>query len=67
MAISNTKAYVLKAEYTHHDTVALTQAAANAAVADYTVADLIALVNTAIAGEYVVTVNSIGKATSVQS
>jgi hypothetical protein len=67
MAISNSKAYILKAEYTHSDTVALTQAAANAAVADYTVADLIDLVNTAIAGEYVVTVNSIGKASSVQA
>ena len=67
MAISNTKTYILKTEYSHHDTVALTQAAANDATADYTVADLIALINEAIAGEYVVTVDSIGKATSVQN
>lgn len=67
MAISNTKTYILKTEYTHSDTVALTQAAANAATADYTVKDLIDLVNAAIAGEYVVTVNSIGKASSVQN
>lgn len=67
MAISNTRTYVLKPEYTHHDSVALTQVAANAAVADYTVKDLIDLVNAAIEGEYVVTVNSTGKATSVQN
>ena len=67
MSISNDRTYVLKTKYSHHDTVALTQEAANDAEADYTVGDLIELVNAAISGEYVVTVNSIGKASSVQA
>ncbi len=52
MAISNQRDYVLKTEYTHHTTVALTQAVANAASADYTVADLINLINVAITSKY---------------
>lgn len=67
MAISNTKNYILRTEYAFKDAVALTQAAANDAVADYTVGDLIALVNEAIAGQYVVTVNSINGVSSVQN
>ena len=46
------------------DTVALTQAAANAASADYTVADLIALIDAAQEGRPAVSSNSIGGATS---
>ncbi len=76
MAISNTRKYILKPEYTHHSAVALTQAAANAAGAAYTVADLITLVNTAITTEYSnvsnatvggKTTGTIGKATSTQN
>lgn len=67
MAISNTRGQLLKVDYTEHGKVALSQAAANAAVAPYTVAALITLINAAIAGEHVITVDSIGKATSVQN
>jgi uncharacterized radical SAM superfamily Fe-S cluster-containing enzyme len=76
MPISNTRSYVLKAEYTHHDVVALTQAAANAATGDYTVADLIDLVNAAIETKYDnvsnttvggKTTGTIGLATSTQN
>ena len=49
------------------DAVALTQVAANAATGDYTVADLIALIDTAQEGRTAVTSNSIGKASSVQN
>ena len=44
--------------------VALTQAAANAAAADYTVADLIALIDAAQEARPAVTARSIGGATS---
>ena len=76
MAISNQRDYVLKTEYTHHTVVALTQAAANAASADYTVADLINLINVAITTKYNNVSNStvggkttgtIGLATSTQN
>lgn len=52
MPISNQRDYILKTEYSHHTTVALTQAVANAASADYTVADLINLVNVALTSKY---------------
>ncbi|HBX26219.1 MAG TPA: hypothetical protein DEF72_02175 [Gammaproteobacteria bacterium] len=76
MAISNQRDYVLKTEYTHHTTVALTQTVANAASADYTVADLINLINVAITTKYNNVSNStvaskttgtIGLATSTQN
>ena len=65
MAISNQRDYVLKTKYSHHSTVALTQTVANAASADYSVADLINLVNVALTTKYNnVTTRTIGKATS---
>ena len=76
MPISNQRDYILKTEYTHHTTVALTQAVANAASADYTVADLINLINVAITTKYDnvsnatvggKTTGTIGLATSTQN
>jgi hypothetical protein len=76
MPISNQRDYILKTEYTHHTTVALTQAVANAASADYTVADLINLVNVALTSKYNnvsnttvggKTTGKIGQATSTQN
>ena len=46
------------------DSVALTQVDANAATGDYTVADLIALIDAAQEARPAVTARSIGKATS---
>lgn len=65
MPISNQRDYILKTEYSHHTTVALTQAVANAASTDYTVADLINLVNVALTTKYnnVTTATVAGKAT----
>lgn len=76
MAISNERDYVLKTKYSHHTTVALTQSVANNASADYTVADLINLINVAITTQYNNVTNAtvggkttgtIGKATSTQN
>lgn len=76
MPISNQRDYILKTEYSHHTTVALTEAVANAASADYTVADLINLINVAITTQYNNVTNAtvggkttgtIGKATSTQN
>ena len=47
------------------DSVALTQAAANAATGDYTVADLVALIDAAQEARPAVSSNSFGKASSV--
>lgn len=52
MAISNTRTYLLKPDLAHSGVVALTQTVANNASADYTVADLVALINTAITTQY---------------
>lgn len=59
MPISNQRDYILKTEYSHHTTVALTQSAANAASAAYSVADLINLVNVALTTKY----NNVSNAT----
>ena len=76
MPISNERTYVLKPEYTHHTAVALSQATANAATGDYTVADLVGLINAPIRTNYNnvsnTTVNNkttgtIGLATSTQN
>lgn len=65
MPISNQRDYILKTEYSHHTTVGLTQAVANAASADYSVADLVNLVNVALTTRYNnVTTRTIGQATS---
>lgn len=52
MPISNERNYILKPEVVHGDVVALTQAVANAATGDYSVADLVQLINTAISTKY---------------
>lgn len=65
MTISNQRDYLLKTKYSHHTTVGLTQAVANAATADYSVADLVNLVNVALTTRYNnVTTRTIGQATS---
>jgi phosphatidylethanolamine-binding protein (PEBP) family uncharacterized protein len=65
MPISNQRDYLLKTKYSHHTTVGLTQAVANAATADYSVADLVNLVNVALTTRYNnVTTRTIGQATS---
>lgn len=52
MPISNERNYILKPDVAHSGVVALTQAAANAATGDYSVADLVQLINTAITTKY---------------
>ena len=65
MPISNQRDYLLKTKYSHHTTVGLTQAVANAASSDYSVADLVNLVNVALTTRYNnVTTRTIGQATS---
>ncbi len=62
MPISNERNYLLKPDVAHSGVTALTQAAANAASGDYTVADLIDLINTAIATSSATTSTSMGLA-----
>lgn len=52
MPISNERNYVLRPDVAHSGVTALTQAVANAATADFTVADLVQLINTAISTKY---------------
>lgn len=52
MPISNERNYVLRPDVAHSGVTALTQAVANAATSDYTVADLVQLINTAISTKY---------------
>ncbi len=59
MPISNERNYILKPDVAHSGVTALTQAAANAAASDYTVADLVQLINTAITTKY----NNVSNAT----
>lgn len=59
MPISNERNYILKPDVAHSGVVALTQTAANAASSNYTVADLVQLINTAISTKY----NNVSNAT----
>ena len=59
MPISNERNYLLKPDVAHSGVVALTQSVANAASSDYTVADLVQLINTAITTKY----NNVSNAT----
>tara|TARA_Y200000002_G_C22687089_1_gene666366 strand:+ start:3510 stop:3740 length:231 start_codon:yes stop_codon:yes gene_type:complete len=59
MPISNERNYLLKPDLAHSGVVALTQSVANAASSDYTVADLVQLINTAITTKY----NNVSNAT----
>lgn len=52
MPISNERNYLLKPDVAHSGVVALTQADANAAASNYTVADLVQLINTAVTTKY---------------
>ena len=52
MPISNERNYILKPDVAHSGVVALTQTAANAASSNYTVADLVQLINTAVTTKY---------------
>ena len=69
MPISNQRDYILKTEYSHHTTVALTQAVANAASADYSVNVALTtkynnVSNATVGGK---TTGKIGQATSTQN
>jgi len=60
--LSGTRQVIIKDSVKNQDATALTQAVANAATGDYTVGDLVDLINTAIGTASAVTSSSFGKA-----
>lgn len=60
--LSGTRQFIIKDSVKNQDATALTQAVANAATGDYTVGDLVDLINTAIGTASAVTSSSFGKA-----
>ena len=60
--LSGTRQFIIKDSVKNQDATALTQAVANAATGDYTVGDLVDLINTAIGTASAVTSTSFGKA-----